>query len=173
VDVRLKRVYEPADETDGYRVLVDRLWPRGVPRERARLDEWERELAPSAGLRTWFGHDPDRFEDFRRRYIDELRRQRPRIAEEVGEKNPLPAGPCRRWCADLDVALAAGALESSGTQCLAVDPHDPRRRRRRVPRRLPRPLRSGGRLMTAPRPRLVQGPAGHLPVGIDAHREGS
>lgn len=81
MDVRLKRVYEPADETDGYRVLVDRLWPRGVSRERARLDEWERELAPSAGLRTWFGHNPDRFEGFRRRYIDELRRQRPRIAE--------------------------------------------------------------------------------------------
>lgn len=81
MDVRLKRVYEPADETDGYRVLVDRLWPRGVSRERARLDEWERELAPSAGLRTWFGHNPDRFEGFRRRYIDELRRHRPRIAE--------------------------------------------------------------------------------------------
>lgn len=77
----MKRVYEPADETDGYRVLVDRLWPRGISRGRARLDEWERELAPSAGLRMWFGHDPERFEEFRRRYIDELRRQCPRIAD--------------------------------------------------------------------------------------------
>ena len=80
IDVRLKRVYEPAEWTDGARVLVDRLWPRGVSRERARLDRWERELAPSAGLRKWFGHDPDRFEEFRRRYLEELRRQRPRLA---------------------------------------------------------------------------------------------
>lgn len=79
-DVRLKRAYEPAAPADGYRVLVDRLWPRGVSRERARLNEWERELAPSAGLRRWFGHDPGRFDEFRRRYVDELRAQRPRIA---------------------------------------------------------------------------------------------
>jgi uncharacterized protein YeaO (DUF488 family) len=81
VDVRVRRVYEPADDGDGCRVLVDRLWPRGVSRERARLDGWERELAPSAELRRWFGHDPARFEEFRRRYLDELRHQRPRIAE--------------------------------------------------------------------------------------------
>jgi uncharacterized protein YeaO (DUF488 family) len=80
IDVRLKRAYEPAAPADGYRVLVDRLWPRGVSRERARLDEWERELPPSAALRRWFGHDPDRFDEFRRRYIEELRAQRPRIA---------------------------------------------------------------------------------------------
>jgi uncharacterized protein YeaO (DUF488 family) len=79
--VRLKRAYEPAEDGDGYRVLVDRLWPRGVSRERVRLDRWERELAPSAALRTWFGHDPDRFEEFRRRYLEELRAQRPRLAE--------------------------------------------------------------------------------------------
>jgi uncharacterized protein YeaO (DUF488 family) len=81
VDVRLKRAYEPATDADGYRVLVDRLWPRGISRERAKLDEWEKELAPSAELREWFGHDPRRFEEFRRRYVEELRRQRPRIAE--------------------------------------------------------------------------------------------
>jgi uncharacterized protein YeaO (DUF488 family) len=80
VDVRLKRAYEPAAETDGYRVLVDRLWPRGVSRERARLDAVERELAPSTELRRWFGHDPGRFEEFRRRYVDELSAQRPRLA---------------------------------------------------------------------------------------------
>jgi uncharacterized protein YeaO (DUF488 family) len=81
VDVRLKRVYEPATGADGYRVLVDRLWPRGISRERARLDEWERDLAPSTELRRWFGHDPSRFEEFRRRYLEELRHRRPRIAE--------------------------------------------------------------------------------------------
>jgi uncharacterized protein YeaO (DUF488 family) len=79
VDVRLKRVYEPAKRSDGYRVLIDRLWPRGVSRERAALDAWDPELAPSTELRTWFGHDPDRFEEFRRRYVDELRDQRPRL----------------------------------------------------------------------------------------------
>jgi uncharacterized protein YeaO (DUF488 family) len=77
MDVRLKRAYEPASPTDGYRVLIDRLWPRGVSREDARLDGWEKELAPSATLRQWFGHDPGRFEEFRRRYIEELRSQRP------------------------------------------------------------------------------------------------
>jgi uncharacterized protein YeaO (DUF488 family) len=81
MDVRLKRVYEPAQRSDGYRILIDRLWPRGVSHERAALDAWDPELAPSAELRTWFGHDPRRFEDFRRRYVDELRGQRPRLTE--------------------------------------------------------------------------------------------
>jgi uncharacterized protein YeaO (DUF488 family) len=81
LDVRLKRAYEPAKRSDGYRMLIDRLWPRGVSRERAALDAWDPELAPSAELRTWFGHDPDRFEEFRRRYVDELRGQRPRLTE--------------------------------------------------------------------------------------------
>jgi len=81
VDVRLKRAYEPAAVTDGYRVLVDRLWPRGVSKERARLDAWERDLAPSKELRQWFGHEPQRFAEFRRRYLDELRRQRPLLGE--------------------------------------------------------------------------------------------
>ena len=76
MDVRLKRAYDDPATTDGYRVLIDRLWPRGVSRDRAKLDEWEKELAPSAELRQWFGHDPARFEEFRRRYIDELRHQR-------------------------------------------------------------------------------------------------
>ena len=77
----MKRAYEPATPSDGYRVLIDRLWPRGVSRERARLDEWDKDLAPSADLRTWFGHDPARFEEFRRRYVEELRPQRARLAE--------------------------------------------------------------------------------------------
>jgi uncharacterized protein YeaO (DUF488 family) len=79
--VRLKRAYEPAASSDGYRVLVDRLWPRGVSRDRAKLDEWERELSPSTELRRWFEHDPSRFDEFRRRYLDELRDQRPRLKE--------------------------------------------------------------------------------------------
>jgi uncharacterized protein YeaO (DUF488 family) len=72
MDVVLKRAYEPAAESDGYRVLIDRIWPRGVTKNQARLDEWARELAPSTELRRWFGHDPERFEEFRRRYVEEL-----------------------------------------------------------------------------------------------------
>jgi uncharacterized protein YeaO (DUF488 family) len=75
MDVRLKRAYDPAAASDGYRVLIDRLWPRGVSRADAHLDEWAREIAPSTELRQWFGHDPARFDEFRRRYIGELAAQ--------------------------------------------------------------------------------------------------
>jgi uncharacterized protein YeaO (DUF488 family) len=81
MDVRVKRAYEPAERSDGYRILIDRLWPRGVSHERARLDAWERDLAPSAALRTWFGHEPDRFDEFRNRYIEELRGERALLSE--------------------------------------------------------------------------------------------
>ena len=81
MDVRLRRAYEPASADDGYRVLVDRLWPRGVSKEQAKLDEWDQELAPSSQLRKWFGHEPDRFPEFRRRYIDELRANGPRLRQ--------------------------------------------------------------------------------------------
>ena len=80
MNVRVKRAYDAASSGDGYRVLIDRLWPRGVSRERARLDAWEKDLAPSTSLRTWFGHDPARFDEFRRRYMEELRPRRAQIA---------------------------------------------------------------------------------------------
>jgi uncharacterized protein YeaO (DUF488 family) len=80
-DVRIKRVYDPVEDGDGYRVLIDRMWPRGVSRERARLDEWARELAPSEDLRRWFGHDPERFAEFRMRYRAELEDQRERLED--------------------------------------------------------------------------------------------
>jgi uncharacterized protein YeaO (DUF488 family) len=81
---RLKRVYEPAAEEDGTRVLVDRLWPRGVSKERAKLDAWAKELSPSNELRAWYHADPDaRFEEFAQRYAVELAtpEQRERLAE--------------------------------------------------------------------------------------------
>jgi uncharacterized protein YeaO (DUF488 family) len=71
-NVRLKRAYEPVDAADGTRVLVDRLWPRGVSKVDAVLDQWMKEIAPSTELRKWFGHDPDRWEEFCRRYSEEL-----------------------------------------------------------------------------------------------------
>ena len=71
--IRLKRVYEPASRDDGKRVLVERLWPRGVRKSSLRLDAWSREAAPSDGLRRWFGHDPAKWSEFRRRYAAELK----------------------------------------------------------------------------------------------------
>lgn len=70
-NVRIRRIYEPPD--GGFRVLVDRLWPRGVSKEKAGLDEWLKDLAPSTELRKWFGHRPERWEEFVQRYRDELR----------------------------------------------------------------------------------------------------
>lgn len=81
MDVRLKRAYEPSERSDGYRVLIDRIWPRGVSKETAHLDEWAHELAPSSELRRWFGHDPTRFIEFRRRYLDELAAQQEKLRE--------------------------------------------------------------------------------------------
>ncbi len=81
MDVRIKRVYDPAAPSDGIRILIDRIWPRGVTREEAHLDEWARELAPSTELRRWFGHDPARFEEFRHRYTRELAAQEQKLLE--------------------------------------------------------------------------------------------
>ena len=74
--IRLKRAYEPADASDGHRVLVERLWPRGVTKARLRLDEWSKSVAPSPRLRSWFSHDPARWTGFRSRYFAELRKHR-------------------------------------------------------------------------------------------------
>ena len=79
--VRAKRIYDPPESGDGYRILIDHIWPRGVSRERARLDEWANQLAPSGELRKWFGHDPARFAEFRARYRDELAAESERIDE--------------------------------------------------------------------------------------------
>ena len=72
MDIGRKRAYEPPATSDGYRVLIDRLWPRGVAKTDAEIDEWARELAPTTELRRWFGHDPERFAAFRQRYTEEL-----------------------------------------------------------------------------------------------------
>ncbi|MER6302602.1 DUF488 family protein [Kitasatospora sp. NPDC001539] len=71
--IAYRRIYEEASSQDGQRILVDRVWPRGMRKEDAHLDEWLRDVAPSTGLRRWYGHDPDRFAEFRRRYLAELR----------------------------------------------------------------------------------------------------
>jgi uncharacterized protein YeaO (DUF488 family) len=73
--IRVKRVYEPPEPGDGTRILVERLWPRGVRKDELALDAWLKEVAPSAELRRWFGHDPARWEEFQRRYAAELSAQ--------------------------------------------------------------------------------------------------
>lgn len=75
MDIRVKRVYEAPSPDDGKRILVDRLWPRGLSREKAHVDLWLKELAPSTELRKWFSHDPDKWDEFRRRYLQELQQE--------------------------------------------------------------------------------------------------
>lgn len=70
--MKIKRAYAPVEETDGYRILVDRLWPRGISKEKAQIDLWLKSVAPSNELRKWFGHDPERFAEFSERYRAEL-----------------------------------------------------------------------------------------------------
>ena len=71
--IQIKRIYDTAAAGDGYRVLVDRLWPRGVSKAQAHVDLWLKDIAPSAELRQWFGHDPAKWDEFRKRYLQELR----------------------------------------------------------------------------------------------------
>ncbi len=78
--VKVKWAYEPAERADGFRVLVDRLWPRGVTKQAAHIDLWAKDLAPSPELRKWFGHDPERFAAFSLRYLQELAREPARAA---------------------------------------------------------------------------------------------
>ena len=77
---RIKRVYDPASPADGQRILVDRLWPRGLRKADAKIDRWMKEVAPSTALRSWFGHKPERFAEFRRRYAAEMA-DNPALAE--------------------------------------------------------------------------------------------
>jgi len=81
--LRMKRVYEGATRSDGRRILVDRLWPRGLSKKKAAIDVWMKDIAPSAELRKWFGHDPDKWVEFQRRYKKELRARKDLVGEIV------------------------------------------------------------------------------------------
>jgi uncharacterized protein YeaO (DUF488 family) len=88
--INLKRVYEQPTAEDGTRVLVDRLWPRGLTKEKARVDLWLKEIAPSTELRKWFGHDPSRWVEFKRRYRAELRHDTEQVAQLKAEMKKGP-----------------------------------------------------------------------------------
>lgn len=80
-NVKLKRAYEPPAASDGTRILIDRVWPRGVDKANAAIDHWDKSIAPSTMLRNWFGHDPARWQEFRRRYTNEIRGHREQLDE--------------------------------------------------------------------------------------------
>src|SRR5580765_7401190 len=79
MNIKIKRVYETPDKEDGIRILVDRLWPRGLTKEKAGVDLWLKEIAPSTELRKWFDHDPDKWEEFRKRYEQELKKNKEQV----------------------------------------------------------------------------------------------
>lgn len=107
--VRARRVYEEPTRDDGARVLVDRIWPRGMTKERAALDEWCKDIAPSSELRKWYGHDPDRFTDFRSRYRKELKD--PERAEALEHLRGLAKdGPLTLLTATKDVDISEAAV---------------------------------------------------------------
>jgi uncharacterized protein YeaO (DUF488 family) len=109
-EVRARRVYEQPEPGDGRRVLVDRLWPRGLSKEKAGLDEWLKAVAPSDELRRWYGHDPEKFPEFERRYQAELKD--PERAEALGRlADEVKAGP-------VTLLTATGDLERSQAEVL-------------------------------------------------------
>jgi uncharacterized protein YeaO (DUF488 family) len=108
-DIRVRRVYDAPSPDDGARVLVDRIWPRGLRKDAARLDEWAKDAAPSTELRQWYGHDPAKFSEFRRRYLDELSGSAQR--KELGRLRTLAATrPVTLLTATKDVEISQAAV---------------------------------------------------------------
>jgi len=107
--IRVRRAYAPPSPDDGARVLVDRIWPRGLRKDAARLDEWAKDVAPSTELRKWYGHDPAKFDEFRRRYTEELSGSAQR--KELGKLRALAAaGPVTLLTATRDVEISQAAV---------------------------------------------------------------
>lgn len=106
--IQIKRVYDEASESDGKRILVDRLWPRGVSKERARLDLWLKEIAPSDELRRWFNHDPMKWDEFQARYRDELK------------ANPVAVDKLRKACASQKLTLLFGARDEEHNEAVVL-----------------------------------------------------
>ncbi len=106
--LRIKRIYEPPAAQDGTRILVDRLWPRGVSKEEAHVHAWLKEIAPSAELRRWFGHDPEKWDAFRRRYLEEL------------ENNPAAVEELKRQIGQSTATLLYGARDTEHNNALVL-----------------------------------------------------
>jgi uncharacterized protein YeaO (DUF488 family) len=109
LEVRVRRVYDQPSAADGARVLVDRVWPRGLRKDALHLDDWIKDVAPSTGLRTWYGHDPAKFAEFRQRYLNELAGAEERAA--LGRLRALAAkGPLTLLTATRDVDHSQAAV---------------------------------------------------------------
>jgi uncharacterized protein YeaO (DUF488 family) len=106
--IRIKRVYEEPEIEDGTRILVDRLWPRGLTKEKAKVDLWLKDVAPSTELRKWFAHDPARWAEFRSRYLDELKR----------DKDPVSL--LRQEAAKGTVTLVYGAKDQQHNEAVVL-----------------------------------------------------
>ena len=109
-EIRVRRVYDAPSQEDGARVLVDRVWPRGLRKEAARLDEWAKDAAPSTELRTWYGHDPDKFEEFRRRYLAELEQPGPAREAVVGLRAMAANGTMTLLTATRELSISQAAV---------------------------------------------------------------
>jgi uncharacterized protein YeaO (DUF488 family) len=105
----VRRVYEDPVPADGARVLVDRVWPRGLRKDAARLDDWAKDVAPSTDLRTWYGHDPAKFSEFRRRYVAELK-EPPGQAAVARLRALADAGPMTLLSATRDIDISQAAV---------------------------------------------------------------
>ena len=108
-DIRVRRVYDAPSPADGARVLVDRIWPRGLRKDAAHLTEWAKDVAPSTELRKWYGHDPAKFDEFRRRYTGELS-GRPQRAELARLRSLAADGPLTLLTATRDVDISQAAV---------------------------------------------------------------
>ncbi len=122
MSIELKRAYEPARRSDGVRILVERLWPRGVSKQEARIDLWAKDAAPSLELRRWFDHDPERWAEFRKRYFAELR-SRPEALEPILER--MRHGPVTFVFASRETRLnSASALRDYVSEQTSQEPQD-------------------------------------------------
>ena len=108
MSIDLKRAYDEPEAGDGLRILVDRLWPRGVSKEQLQLDKWIKEVAPSDELRKWFNHDSEKFEEFKERYRQEL------------EKNPKPVSRLAEMAEEHDITLVYGAKDREHNQAVVL-----------------------------------------------------
>ncbi len=106
--LQIKRIYEPPSKEDGVRILVDRLWPRGVSKDEAHVDAWLKDIAPSADLRRWFGHDTDKWSEFRRRYKAEL------------DDNPAAVDELKRQIDQSPVTLLYGAKDTEHNNAVVL-----------------------------------------------------
>lgn len=131
--IRLKRAYLPPAKSDGIRVLVERLWPRGLRKADAHLDTWMKEVAPSDELRRWFGHDPDRFDEFRERYRRELRTGAARTALDELARLAARRGVTLVYSAHDEAHNNAVVLASELERMLGRARHRPRTRARTPP----------------------------------------